>query len=167
MIAAGPEGADIAGFDWRLSMAEVSAAGPFSRFPGVDRSLAVLAGELLLDICGDMLRLGPDSAPAGFPGDVPVVGRPVGGTVIDLNLMVRRDMASGRLLPLTAGFSPDPATLALILIFAAAGGLYHGGASLEVDRFDAARVDPGAWRATKVETSGRVFVAEISGFRAA
>ena len=43
-LAVWPDGADLSGFDARLSMAEVAADGPFSAFPGIDRTLAVLDG---------------------------------------------------------------------------------------------------------------------------
>jgi len=32
-------------FEWRISIAEVSHAGPFSTFPGVDRIITVIEGE--------------------------------------------------------------------------------------------------------------------------
>ena len=51
-IAASPDGAALDAFDWRVSMAEVAAAGPFSRFEGVDRILTVLTGELELSFPG-------------------------------------------------------------------------------------------------------------------
>jgi environmental stress-induced protein Ves len=35
-------------WDWRVSIAEVSKAGDFSSFPGMDRVLTVIDGELLL-----------------------------------------------------------------------------------------------------------------------
>ena len=44
-IAVFPEGAGLDEFDWRISMARVEAGGPFSRFPGVDRTLSILEGE--------------------------------------------------------------------------------------------------------------------------
>ncbi|MBK6569606.1 MAG: HutD family protein [Burkholderiales bacterium] len=40
-LASGPAGAD---WQWRLSVAEVAADGPFSRFEGVTRWFAVLQG---------------------------------------------------------------------------------------------------------------------------
>src|SRR5690348_16103916 len=43
-VTIAPEGASLDAFDWRVSMARVASSGPFSRFPGVDRTLAVLAG---------------------------------------------------------------------------------------------------------------------------
>ena len=39
-----PAGAPLAAFDWRVSVADVAADGPFSRFPGVDRVLVLIAG---------------------------------------------------------------------------------------------------------------------------
>jgi hypothetical protein len=33
------------GFDWRISIADVSQPGPFSSFPGVDRIMTLVAGE--------------------------------------------------------------------------------------------------------------------------
>src|SRR5512147_1621544 len=44
-IAAAPRGADLAGFTWRISVAELERDGPFSAFPGVDRTLVLLAGN--------------------------------------------------------------------------------------------------------------------------
>src|SRR3546814_10305481 len=42
-VAVAPDGAGLDEFDWRISMAVVGADGPFSGFPGVDRTLAVPA----------------------------------------------------------------------------------------------------------------------------
>ena len=44
-IAVSPPGAALDAFDWRLSMAKVETDGPFSAFPGIDRTLAILEGE--------------------------------------------------------------------------------------------------------------------------
>jgi len=38
-IAISPQGAGLADFDWRVSMATVASDGPFSVFPGIDRTL--------------------------------------------------------------------------------------------------------------------------------
>lgn len=82
----GPDGS----FDWRVSMAEVQSAGPFSIFPGIDRTLCVLSGGLSLDIEGQTKRLQVWSAPFAFPGDVNAFGAPLGGAVLDLNIMTKR-----------------------------------------------------------------------------
>ena len=83
---------------WRISLATVSRGGPFSMFPGVDRALAVIQGELHLVVEGGPdIALGVDSAPIHFPGDVPVHGAPNGAAVIDLNVMTRRDRFTSRM----------------------------------------------------------------------
>jgi len=90
-IAAWPPGADLAGFEWRISTATVAAAGPFSNFPGVDRILLVLAGGLALRIdSAPMQVLRSGDPPLAFPGDVPVEAELTDGPVTDLNIMVRR-----------------------------------------------------------------------------
>lgn len=103
-VAIFPADAGMDDFLWRLSMAEVTAPGPFSAFPGIDRVLAVLDGTLHLsgDTIGDIF-ITPQSTPCAFPGDAAVNGQPIGGPVLDLNAMVRtgayraemRHLASG------------------------------------------------------------------------
>ena len=44
-IAVFPEGACYDDFHWRLSMARIAADGPFSTFPNVDRTLALIEGN--------------------------------------------------------------------------------------------------------------------------
>jgi environmental stress-induced protein Ves len=97
-VATFPAGAGMADFDWRISIAEVAEAGPFSCFDGVDRVLAVLDGELALTFTSqpDPVRLTPRSAPFRFAGDVPVSGAPLDGPARDLNVMVRRGRASAK-----------------------------------------------------------------------
>jgi environmental stress-induced protein Ves len=79
-------------FAWRVSIADVRDAGPFSDFPGVDRILSVLDGTLSLAVA-DMpeQRLDAAAPPLAFPADVPAWGAPIDGEVRDLNVMVRRD----------------------------------------------------------------------------
>jgi uncharacterized protein len=91
-IAAAPEGAGLAVFDWRVSMARVAADGPFSAFPGVDRTLAILDGAgLRLEVAGrSPVELTGASAPWTFPADRPTTASLLGGPVLDLNVMSRR-----------------------------------------------------------------------------
>ncbi|CAN5397183.1 hypothetical protein BH10PSE1_BH10PSE1_25900 [soil metagenome] len=96
-IAVWPPGADLDDFDWRISMAEVRDPGAFSVFPEVDRWLTVLEGSLALTFDGGAPAfLDARSDPFVFPGDRPCHGAPVGGPVLDLNLMVRRGRFAGR-----------------------------------------------------------------------
>jgi len=91
-----PEGADLSDFGWRISMATVASDGPFSVFPGIDRTLAVLSGEgmdLSIEGLGDRL-LTPASAPLPFPADAPTTARLTHGPITDLNVMTRRGVFS-------------------------------------------------------------------------
>lgn len=91
-IIAEPDGASFDGIDWRISMARVEQAGPFSMLAGIDRSLGILAGEgmvLAVEGRGEVeLRAGMHAVV--FPGDVPVEARLLGGPVLDLGVMTRR-----------------------------------------------------------------------------
>lgn len=89
-IAVSPSGADFTAMDWRLSMATVAADGPFSSFPGIDRTLSVLAGALRLEIDGTPVDLMEMSPPHAFAGDAAVNGIVLRGPVTDLNVMTRR-----------------------------------------------------------------------------
>ncbi|MBN9054807.1 MAG: HutD family protein [Rhizobiales bacterium] len=87
-----PEGASLSDFGWRVSMATVASDGPFSVFPGIDRTLAVLSGdgmELSIEGLGERL-LTPQSPPLAFPADAPTTARLAGGPITDLNVMTRR-----------------------------------------------------------------------------
>lgn len=97
-VCAWPPGAGLDDFDWRISLAEVRADGPFSMFAGVDRLLAVLQGRLLLRIAGhEDLVVAAGGPTAAFPGDAPTLGQVLEGPVLDLNVMVRRGAWSARL----------------------------------------------------------------------
>ena len=97
-VAVHPPGSAPGDFGWRVSIAEVRAGGPFSSFPGVERQLAVLAGNLRLSIEGRRtLSLSADSPPVSFPGDVPADAEPLGAPVTDLNVMTRRGEFAARL----------------------------------------------------------------------
>ncbi|WP_048438870.1 HutD family protein [Caenimonas sp. SL110] len=84
------------GDDWavRISLADVSRAGPFSSFPGVDRWFAVLTGagvELTVD--GALHRVTRADPALAFSGGAVVDCRLLGGATLDLNLMVKDRVA--------------------------------------------------------------------------
>jgi environmental stress-induced protein Ves len=91
-----PPGVSLGAFDWRVSIAEVSAAGPFSRFENIDRTMAILEGRLALRFSDRNVELDANSAPLDFAGDIACGGEPLGGPVTDLNVMVRRGCAVAR-----------------------------------------------------------------------
>jgi environmental stress-induced protein Ves len=90
-LAVEPPGATLAeGFAWRLSTAEVASSGPFSPFPGLQRTLLLLEGD------GFRLDFGERGAvdlrepliPVAFEGSWPASAALVGGPCRDFNLMV-------------------------------------------------------------------------------
>ena len=98
-IAVHPEGAGTAAFVWRVSVADVTKDGPFSRYPGVDRTLVLLAGNgVRLEGAGDPLDLRMAYEPVKFTGEAEVDCVLTDGPVRDFNLMVRRDAATGEVI---------------------------------------------------------------------
>lgn len=84
------------GLLWRLSMAQVVEDGPFSLFPGIDRSLTVIDGPGFT-LAGNGWRRRADLlVPVGFAGDVPVAAQAVAGAAVDVNVMWRRDTLQAR-----------------------------------------------------------------------
>lgn len=85
--------ADGSDWEWRLSIAEITADGPFSAFPGVDRELVLLAGEgvrLRFDD-GTVADVLPPYGRHRFAGELAIHGELVDGPTHDFNLMWRRD----------------------------------------------------------------------------
>ncbi len=90
-VAAFPEGSGFDTFGWRISMADVASDGPFSVFPGIDRTLVVVEGNgIELDVEGIAHRLDEGSPKLSFSGDDLTAGRLLSGPIRDLNVMTRR-----------------------------------------------------------------------------
>jgi uncharacterized protein len=91
-LAISPAHASMENFDWRISTAQVAGDGPFSVFPGVDRSLAVLRGHglILSDQSGETRRMGTGADPFIFRGEQQINAWLKGGPVVDFNVMTRR-----------------------------------------------------------------------------
>ncbi len=97
-VIVSPAGATLDTFDWRISIAEIASDGPFSRFPGIDRKLAVLQGKVELTVEGRApVMLDPLAPALDFPGEAAVANRLVDGPSMDLNVMIRRGRFSSRL----------------------------------------------------------------------
>jgi len=91
-IAIFPEGATLDTFDWRVSMATVASDGPFSAFPGVDRSLCILKGKglTLSPASRGPVQVEAAGQPIVFPSEIPIAARLTDGPVTDFNVMTRR-----------------------------------------------------------------------------
>ncbi len=92
-IACWPAHSALDRFGWRVSIATIAEDGPFSVFPGVDRSIMLLAGEGVhlrsSDGCIDH-RLDLPHRPFAFSGDAAVDCALLGGASSDFNVMTRR-----------------------------------------------------------------------------
>jgi hypothetical protein len=87
-VAVFPAGA--ADFDWRISIADVTAAGDFSSFPGVERILTVIEGELLVVTVDGAEHAMEKYRTFRFSGDsLTTCALPAGNTVA-LSVMARR-----------------------------------------------------------------------------
>jgi uncharacterized protein len=98
-LAIHPNGAGMDDFIWRVSVAEVDSASPFSAFPGIDRHIALLEGggfTMTLDD-GREHALTTAFTPFAFPGEAQVSVSLASGPTRDFNLMIRRDRARGEL----------------------------------------------------------------------
>ncbi len=90
-VAAFPEGSGFETFGWRISMADVASDGPFSVFPGIDRTLIVVEGDgIELDVEGIAYPLDRNAPKLSFSGDDITTGRLLSGPIRDLNVMTRR-----------------------------------------------------------------------------
>jgi environmental stress-induced protein Ves len=133
-IAVHPSGASGDDFLWRVSIAEVDSAAPFSSFPGIDRHIALLDGagfSMTLDD-GRVHALTIPYAPFAFAGESKVSVTLVDGPTRDFNLMVRRALARGevKVWQQSGTYPLDPA---IVLVYAARGeietdaGTLHAG----------------------------------------
>ena len=84
---------------WRLSIADVASDGPFSAFPGIDRSIMVIEGKgMELSIAGrGTQRLDRLFEPFAFSGDAKTDCKLISGPIRDFNLMVARSYGSSAL----------------------------------------------------------------------
>jgi environmental stress-induced protein Ves len=86
-------------WEWRVSVADVDVAGPFSVLPGVNRSIALLRGAgFALTVGGrDEEVIDLPFQPFEFAGDEATTCRLLDGPVQDLNLMTTRGSVPRRL----------------------------------------------------------------------
>jgi hypothetical protein len=83
-------------FRWRVSVAHIDVAGPFSNFAGYERSMVLLRGAGVLlklsDGSSRMMRAAGDMAQ--FDGALGVECELLGGPCVDLNLMVSKTLGA-------------------------------------------------------------------------
>lgn len=117
-IAVEPAGATMDDFLWRVSIADVDTASPFSSFPGIDRVIVLLDGDgftMTLDGARKHALTTP-CVPFAFAGEARVDVRLAGGATRDFNLMVRRGSARGTIDVVRGPAAVDSAGVALLHI---------------------------------------------------
>lgn len=160
-IARHPRGDASRDFAWRISVARIARDGPFSPYPGIDRTLAVVSGQgLSLEFEGaEPLFLSAASEPLAFPGELPVHARLSAGPVDALNVMTRRDLVRHAVLPVTQpiehllAIDVVAAVLVVPVGFVAIDGP-DGGASIGLGPSDAAVFDPATDRLLGIRPLG-------------
>ncbi len=127
-VAIAPATSTLDNFDWRISMAHVATPGPFSRFPGIDRTLAVIAGAgLHLAIAGLTVTLDRGAPPHFFPGDIDTDATLIDGPIDDLNVMSRRARYDHRMTRHSAGETvPLPRDAETVLLMPRGGTIILG-----------------------------------------
>ena len=122
-ICAEPSGAGLDAFAWRASIALVRASGPFSHFPGVDRTIVLLDGAGMRLASADWhAAMETLYEPVRFPGEMAVSCTLTNGPTRDFNLMVRRGVVRGELVVVRGtGVTRLPA--AAVLCYVAAGAV--------------------------------------------
>ena len=100
-----PQGEREQPFLWRVSIADIERPGPFSDFSGYERTIMLLEGDgMELSFEGrPPVRIDAKHRPFVFDGGWKTSCRLLGGPVRDMNLMVRRGAAAGRIEVLPTG----------------------------------------------------------------
>ncbi|OWV74698.1 HutD-family protein [Rhizobium sp. R339] len=166
-IAVSPEEAVLAGFDWRVSMATVATDGPFSIFPGIDRTLVILDGNgMALDIEGRApVLLTMASDPLAFPADVPVAARLQDGAITDLNVMTRRQGLAHRLSRIELDGSSSmllPAPTCLLLCHSGALSFRRGDETGALAAGDALLIENAAGAELEIDGDAKCYLVSIT-----
>jgi environmental stress-induced protein Ves len=147
-IACWPQGAGMDSFGWRVSVATIAQAGPFSAFPGIDRQI------MLLD--GDGVRLHSAQAglehalterwqPFAFSGDMALDCDLLGGPSSDFNVMTRRGQWSARLEQLGGQAEAGLSAAGLCMVLQGAGNAPTGGYCKPARACGGAASGPSRW----------------------
>ncbi|MFJ8627704.1 HutD family protein [Kitasatospora sp. NPDC093550] len=148
-VAGFPAGAGLDRFDWRVSLADVATAGPFSPFPGIDRVITVVEGAgMALTVDGVERLVDTPYRPFPFSGDATTDCRLLAGPVVDFNVMTRRGRVEATVDLATAHTAVEAQARSTVLVVCLEGSAVVGGAaSVELARYDAVLFDdaPGTY----------------------
>lgn len=165
-VAVFPAGASMEDFLWRVSIAEVAEAGAFSRFPMVDRVLAVLEGSLSLSIAGEDMPVLLSSATGAhaFPGDVDAHGAPLGGPVRDLNVMIRRGawQATTEVLRPSAPMQIDDLSRCVLVVAMGEARVEVRGETFALNRLDALHINDAGGAPITLSSSAPLYLIRLA-----
>ena len=160
------EGSGPQGFDWRISIADVTEPGPFSVFPGVDRVITLVEGErmdLVIEGVEHVLHL---REPFGFHGASQTSCSLPAGPTRDLNVMTRSDRMSAsvavRDLPETR---PIAVLETQVLVLLTGSAVVAGADETRAELRPLDAVCPSARHVRLVTGSGQVAVVRIESRR--
>ena len=114
-----PPGAGMDSFAWRISVATIAQAGPFSAFAGIDRQIMLLDGDgVHLHSANGQIDHLLDKAwqPFAFSGDVALDCDLLGGTSNDFNVMTRRGQWAAKLDVLTSSATAGLSAAGLCMV---------------------------------------------------
>jgi uncharacterized protein len=164
-IAVFPQEAGFDAFDWRVSLATIAADGPFSAFPGVERTLVLVDGHgMTLDIDGAPTMLSKADPVAAFDGESRVEAKLSRGPSTDFNVMTRMDRCWHRFgRRVLDGGSTFVARADVTVLFLAEGEgleLCSDDQRINLVRYDAVLLDQDTtW--TLQADQGTIFIADI------
>jgi environmental stress-induced protein Ves len=139
-----PPGATFDDFDWRISLATITQSGPFSQFPGIDRTLTLIDGPgVVLDVGNERrVALSEREPIVAFPGEIEVHATVDGGMTTDFNVMTRRAQCNHQLeRRVVRDFSTLERRSETTIVFLAEGEsltLISGSERISMVRYDAA-----------------------------
>ncbi|MTD26703.1 HutD/Ves family protein [Erwinia sorbitola] len=108
----------LADFEWRISIATIAADGDFSLFPGIDRIITLLSGEVALYRHGNLYHQLGLHQPFAFAGEDAISARLAAQTSTDFNIMARRDIYQPEAGITTAPFSPVATAAGVVYVLA-------------------------------------------------
>jgi len=165
-IAIAPPDAGFDDFEWRVSLATIAADGPFSQFPGVDRTLVLVEGHgVTLDFDGgERVLVCEDEPLAAFPGETRVDAKLNRGATTDFNVMTRRERChhefGRRVLAGTSTFAPRGDVTVLFLAQGDSLTVANDAERIGMVRFDALVFDGDAlWTLEAVQAE--IFIVDI------
>ena len=166
-IAIFPPEAGLMAFDWRIILATITADGPFSSFPGIDRSLMLVDGDsvqLTLD-GARKVTLSAAQPMLWFPGEAAVVAQ-VKGPTTDFNVMTRRDRCRHQLEKITAPGRLARRSAATLLFVAGEGAVLARGGEQQfaLARYDALLLDADDAQEWRLDALQRTAVLRVDLF---